>query len=100
MISAASGPSRAYSPARAASYVYVKNAGGAWTPVREGLPEPEGTTISVFATSPAEPYAIYAANNRGVFRSRDAGLTWQRIDVPWPERLLRHSVQGLALGAY
>jgi hypothetical protein len=100
VISAASGPARAYSAATATSYLYAKSGNGAWSRVRDGLPEPKGTTISVLATSTREPHAIYAANNRGVFRSGDAGLTWQRLDVSWPERLLRQSVRGLGLADF
>jgi photosystem II stability/assembly factor-like uncharacterized protein len=97
VISAASGPGRAYSASTADSYMYVKNGNGPWAPVRDGLPEPRGTTITVFATSPQKPHAIYAANNRGIFHSRDAGWSWERLHVPWSERLERQSAQGLAL---
>ncbi len=97
VVSASSGPGSAYRAFAADTYLYVKDGNGAWATVRAGLPEPEGTTISVFATSPRESHGIFAANNRGVFRSPDAGLSWQRLDVQWPERLLRQSVQGLAL---
>jgi photosystem II stability/assembly factor-like uncharacterized protein len=96
VVSAASGPGQAYSASTADSHVYVKKGDGAWAPVREGLPEPKGTTITVFATAPHQPHGVYAANNRGVFRSRDAGLNWRRLAVPWPDRLLRQSVRGLA----
>jgi photosystem II stability/assembly factor-like uncharacterized protein len=97
VVSAASGPGSAYSTPTAASYLYVKKGNGAWATVRDGLPEPRGTTISVLATSRNEPHGIYAANNRGIFRSRDAGTSWERLDVRWPERFLQQSVQGLAL---
>lgn len=99
VVSAASGPGRAYSVSTAASYMYVKKGSGAWATVRDGLPEPKGTTISFLATSRNEPHTIYAANNRGIFRSRDAGMGWERLDVAWPERFLQQSVQGLALQA-
>lgn len=98
VVSAASGPSRAYAASSAASFIYVRNGGGAWEPVRDGLPDPKGTTISFLATG-HEPHVIYAANNRGVFRSNDAGATWERLDLPWPERFVRQSVQGFVLGS-
>lgn len=98
VVSAASGPGSAYRASFADTHVYVKNASGRWRRVSNGLPESKGTTISVFATTSREPHGIYAANNRGIFRSPDAGLTWHRLDVRWPERLLKQSVQGLALG--
>jgi photosystem II stability/assembly factor-like uncharacterized protein len=99
VVSAASGPGRAYSASSAASFIYVRNGGGAWEPVRDGLPDPKGTTISFLATGPHEPHVIYAANNRGVLRSNDAGTTWERLDLPWPERFVQQSVQGLVLGS-
>jgi photosystem II stability/assembly factor-like uncharacterized protein len=97
VVSAASGPARAYSATSAVTYVYMKRGGGPWTPVGDGLPEPKGTTISVFATLPGQPRTIYAVNNRGLFRSRDAGGRWERLEVPWPGRFLEQSVQGLVL---
>lgn len=99
IVSAASGPGRAYSAANATSYLYAKKGNGPWTAVRAGFPEPKGTTISFLATSSNEPHTIYAANNRGVFRSRDAGTSWQRLDVPWAERFTEQSVQGFTLEA-
>ncbi len=99
VVSAASGPGRAYSASSAASYMYVKKGSGAWTAVRDGFPEPKGTTISFLATQPSEPHGVYAANNRGIFRSRDAGMSWDRLEVPWSERFAQQSVQGLALEA-
>src|SRR5215469_1126791 len=50
-----------------------------------GLPESKGTTVSQFATHAGEPGVIYAANNRGLFRSDDAGRSWKALDLPWPE---------------
>ena len=61
-----------------------------------GLPEAKGTTVSRFATHAGEPGIIYAANNRGLFRSEDAGWRWQALDLPWPEPGLADGVQALA----
>lgn len=97
VVSAASGPRRAYAAAAAATHVYARTGHGAWTPVREGLPEPTGTTISVLATHRDQPHTIYAANNRGLFRSRDAGARWEAIDVPWPGPFREQHVQGLVV---
>ena len=33
----------------------------------------------------AEPGIFYAATNQGLFRSPDAGLGWEWLDVNWPE---------------
>ena len=50
-----------------------------------GLPQAKGMTASRFATHVGEPGVIYAANNRGLFRSDDAGRSWKALDLPWPE---------------
>lgn len=97
VVSAASGPGRAYAAATAATYVYARKGNGAWRPAREGLPEPQGTTISVFATHRDRPQVIYAANNRGLFVTRDAGARWEPLAVAWPEPFRRQHVQGLVV---
>lgn len=96
LVSAASGPYQAYSARRATTYVYRRRGEG-WERVQEGLPEPRGTTIGTLATHAAEPDAVYLANNRGLFRSADAGASWERLDVRWLEEFLSESVQGLAV---
>lgn len=99
VVSAAPGPFQAYSAASADTHLYVKDGEDPWTPVQEGLPEPRGTTISVLATTPTEPHAIYAANNRGLFHSRDGGSRWERLGVRWPEGLHCQSARALALAS-
>ena len=49
----------------------------------ERSPGAKGTTVSRFATHAGEPSVIYAANNRGLFRSGDAGQSWKAMDLPW-----------------
>jgi len=61
-----------------------------------GLPEAKGTTVSRFATHVGEPGVIYGANNRGLFRSDDAGQSWKGLDLPWPEPGLADGVMALA----
>jgi len=61
-----------------------------------GLPAAKGTTVSRFATHAGEPGVIYAANNRGLFRSGDAGRRWKAMDLPWPEPGLADGVADLA----
>ena len=51
----------------------------------EGLPDPDGTIASRFATHHDEPGAIYAANNHGVFRTTDGGQSWKVLEIPWPQ---------------
>lgn len=44
-----------------------------------GLPT---TTVNGFAVSPADPKTMYVAMRDGVFRSEDAGASWQRTTGP------------------
>ena len=95
VVSAALGAREAHDWNRAESTVYRRSRGAPWEAVREGLPEPEGTTISTVAASESEPGVFYLANNRGIFRSDDAGLRWERLRMAWPDRFLRQRVQAL-----
>lgn len=85
VISAARSAGAAHAAERAESWIYRKLAGGPWRPVRQGLPEPTGTTISTLVVDPEENGVVYAANNRGVYISSDRGESWNRIDITWPE---------------
>ena len=93
LVSAAPSPFRAYDPARAEAGVYRKSRGSDWQPVRRGLPSGEGVTVSVLAATSAREF--WAANNRGVFRSDDAGVSWQRLEMPWPDAYMRGNVLAL-----
>jgi photosystem II stability/assembly factor-like uncharacterized protein len=96
IVSATAGPGSAFSPRRAESYVYRKSGLKRWEQAMSGLPEAKGTTVSQFATHTGEPDVIYAANNRGLFRSDDAGRSWKALDLPWPEPGLADGVEALA----
>jgi hypothetical protein len=61
-----------------------------------GLPPARGMTVSRFATHRGEPGVIYAANSGGLFVSRDAGRTWNPVDVPWTKPGLADGVAALA----
>jgi photosystem II stability/assembly factor-like uncharacterized protein len=84
MISAAPGPQQAHNPAAAESAIYRRSGGGKFQQVREGLPAARGMLASVLAANEAEPGVFYAGNNRGIFRSADAGSTWEELPIPWP----------------
>jgi hypothetical protein len=60
-----------------------------------GLPQAQGTTVSRLATYSDEPGVIYAANNRGLFKSDDAGRNWG-LDIPWPKPVLANGVVAIA----
>jgi photosystem II stability/assembly factor-like uncharacterized protein len=49
------------------------DAGGSWTPVNEGLP---AKFITALAIDPQNPQILYAAAGLTLFKSTDAGATW------------------------
>lgn len=84
VISAAPGPQEAHNPYRAESAIYRRSGNNSWQQVREGLPDEHGLLASVLAMNEAEPGVFYAANNKGVFRSADVGLSWEALSIRWP----------------
>jgi hypothetical protein len=38
----------------------------------------------VLATNPDEANVFYAGNNKGIFRSTDAGEHWEELKINWP----------------
>lgn len=96
IVSAAEGPWTAYDPEHAEAYVYRTAARRPWEMVMQGLPDARGMTVSRFAAPPGEDGTVYAANNRGAFRSSDAGRTWTALDIPWPRDAFPQGVEALA----
>jgi hypothetical protein len=96
VLSAASGARSAHSlPAE--SHVYRREGGGDWEHLdaESGLPVGDGVLRAVLATGDAGEF--YACNNRGLFRSTDAGETWQEMAIPWPDELTELTCRGLAV---
>ena len=50
-----------------------------------GLPGPAGQHSAVLAAHPIEPGTFFAAWERNIFRSADAGASWERLDVSLAE---------------
>jgi hypothetical protein len=96
IVSGTDGPGSAYWPRWAKAYVYRRTGLKRWKQAMSGLPEAKGTTASRFATHAGEPGVIYSANNRGLFRSDDAGRSWKALDLSWPEPRLADGVEALA----
>jgi len=97
VVSAASGPYRAYSPGEARAYLYRKAGGGGFELLSEGLPEARGTVASRLATRPTAPGVFYAANNHGLFRSADGGREWEVMPIHWPAGAFDEGVEALAV---
>jgi hypothetical protein len=85
VVSAAHGARQAHDNQRAESTIYRRTGGRAWVQVRTGLPEPTGTRIYVLASHRGEPGVFFAATGSDLYRSSDAGLTWERVPVRWPQ---------------
>jgi hypothetical protein len=96
IVSASAGPHVAYRPNNAEAYIYRKRAGDPFGLAMEGLPDARGTVASRLATHPDEPDVIYAANNHGLFRSEDGGMSWKTLEIAWPEGVFRHGTSALA----
>jgi photosystem II stability/assembly factor-like uncharacterized protein len=96
VVSAALGPRQAHDPGAGEAAIYRRTGEEPWQEVRDGLPTPQGTRAYVLATNEAEPGAVYAATREGdLYRSADAGASWQHLDVAWPEDYRAPDVRGL-----
>ena len=84
ILSASPGPQQAHRAKQAESGIYRRTGEGPWQEVRVGLPPREGTRVPVVRTNPAERGSFYAAAEGDLYRSSDAGATWERLDVEWP----------------
>ncbi len=84
MLSAASYPLAAYGVKEAESAIYRRTGDRPWQEIHAGLPESRGTRIPVLAANSAEPAVFYCAAESALYRSSDAGATWQWLNVKWP----------------
>ena len=98
IVSASMGPSNAYTTENAKSFIYRRDEDGKkWKAISNGLPEPNGTTISVLVSNPKIGGEFYAVNNRGVFFSADSGISWKGLEIQWPKKYLSQTPWALAL---
>jgi hypothetical protein len=78
--------------------IYRRSGHGPWQQVQDGLPEPRGTLAYVLAAHDAEPHVFYGIPHGGeIYRSADAGLSWDHLHVEWPAGFQIKSVDGLAI---
>ena len=97
VISAAYGPQQAHNPMSAESAVYRRSQNSPWHQVRAGLPEEKGLLTSVLTANPAEPGVFYAGSNQGLFRSADAGVSWEALPLRWPDNFQMGRVHALVV---
>ncbi|WP_123538671.1 WD40/YVTN/BNR-like repeat-containing protein [Halosimplex salinum] len=100
VVSAANGPRSAHSVSTAEAYVYrTTNVGRdeatEWDLAMDGLPEARGTVRSVLAAAGGP--TLFALNNRGLYRSTDAGASWGRIDIEWSDDYESQTPRSLAV---
>ncbi|WP_027212649.1 WD40/YVTN/BNR-like repeat-containing protein [Burkholderia sp. WSM2232] len=58
--------------------IYALQPGGDWEQV-SGIPA--DASVQAITPDPTDPQILYAAARKGVFRSRDGGRNWQRLNV-------------------
>ena len=83
--SVARGPREAYMPERAETRLVRRSDGGAWDFIDAGLPEAEGSAVFGLLTDSEQPGVFYAVNNTGIYVSRDAGRSFEKLEIEWPE---------------
>jgi hypothetical protein len=82
---ASDGPFKSFSPEDAETFLYKKNEGNdkIWKIVSNGLPIPDGTTMSALASNRKVPGEFYVANNHGIIISSDSGESWKKLGAEW-----------------
>ena len=86
VVSAAESPLKAHAPQAADSIIYRRSGREPWREVRDGLPAPNGTVRPLLAANAGEQGVFYSVSNHGIFRSADAGVSWEPVLAPLPER--------------
>ena len=89
-------PSLIYAPAwkfgRPDGGLWISHDGGkTWNP----NPGMQGQSIRAFAQAPSDPKILFAGTLQGVFRSRNAGGSWQQISPTGSREI--HEVESLAV---
>ena len=96
LVSAARGAYEAHRAGRAETYVYRREGDADWERLDgRGLPLGEGVTRPLLTRGEAGEF--YALSNRGLFRTRDAGDSWEAVGVEWPDRFADQTARGLAV---
>ena len=97
VVSASDSPFTAHDPRNADSTIYRRSGQGPWHEVRKGLPESKGSLRALLAANAGEPGVFYAVSNRGLFRSADAGVSWEPVLAPLPDGYEGQSANAVAV---
>lgn len=93
--SAAHGARSAHTPETAESYVYRRRDAHRWQRLDgRGLPMGEGVVRAALAGGQS-PGTLYAATNKGLFRTADQGESWTDLDIAWSESLTTQTPRGM-----
>lgn len=84
VVSGSPGARSAHNDQYAEAVLYRRLGGGSWQAIHDGLPDPQGIRAYVLATHQAEPSVFYAATRHDLYRSADAGASWEKLAIPWP----------------
>jgi photosystem II stability/assembly factor-like uncharacterized protein len=84
----------------AAAWKFDRPDGGLWVSQDGGrawkaVPGLDGQSIRAFAQAPSDPRILFAGTLEGVFRSNDAGSSWNLISPPGSKEI--HEVESLAV---
>jgi len=79
------------------SFLYRKQAGQPWHNISEGLPEAKGTIVPALASNKSEAGVFYALSNKGLYRSPDAGLHWEKITIHWRSQYERQHPNAIVI---
>lgn len=95
IVSASSGPRSAYAAGVSDGRLYRRVAQGGWERVREGWPE-RPSTIAPLLIPGARAGELWAADERGLHRSSDGGVSWREVaGYPTAPRYLRALTNGI-----
>ena len=84
VVSAASHAHAAYVAGRSDGRLYRRSGSGRWERITVGWPDPPSTIAPLLAPGPG-PGELWAADERGLHRSRDGGATWE-VAAGLPDR--------------
>ena len=92
IVSAASSAWKSHSIQDLESFVYRRSSDDKkWNLITDGIPNSKGTVISMLESNPNRGDEFYCLNNRGIYCSKDSGISWEILEIPWPkEYYLQH----------
>jgi hypothetical protein len=85
VVSAASNPWKAHDRKNPESFLYrrsTEDVDEKWELITEGIFESKGTIISILKSNPNIKDEFYCLNNRGIYCSRDSGISWEKLEIP------------------